>query len=84
MFWAFKLSFDADFLAFFGWVTVLATFPKIWATFSDLLVTLLSRDEQTIRRITLSDFRSYFLLRTRINPASNSDPTFRGKSLKDP
>jgi hypothetical protein len=28
------LSFDEDILAFFGLATVLATFSKVWATFS--------------------------------------------------
>ncbi len=34
MFWTYKLSFDEDVLAFFGLATVLATFFKIWAIFS--------------------------------------------------
>jgi hypothetical protein len=34
MFWIFKLSFNSDNLAFFGLATVLATFSKIWAIFS--------------------------------------------------
>ncbi len=34
MFWTFKLNFDEDIQAFFDLATVLATFSKIWATFS--------------------------------------------------
>jgi len=34
MFGTFKLSFDVDILAIFGFTTILATFTKIWAIFS--------------------------------------------------
>jgi hypothetical protein len=45
MFWTYKLSFDEDiFGLFFGLVTVLATFSKIWQFFPNLLVTLVTRD----------------------------------------
>jgi hypothetical protein len=40
MFWTFKLSFDVVILASLDLPTVLATFSKIWAIFSNLLVTL--------------------------------------------
>jgi hypothetical protein len=34
MFWTFQLSFDENALAFFSLTIVLATFPQIWAIFS--------------------------------------------------
>jgi hypothetical protein len=40
MFWTFKLSFDADILAFLGSAKVLSTLLKNWAIFFNLLVTL--------------------------------------------
>ncbi len=41
MFGTLKLSLNENIVAFFGWVTVLATFSKIWANFfPNLLVTL--------------------------------------------
>jgi len=42
MFWAFKLSFVVDILAFFGLKTVWATFEKLGNFFSNLKVTLLT------------------------------------------
>jgi hypothetical protein len=43
MFWIFKLSLDEDILAFFGLVTILATFfPNLGFFFTNHLVTLLA------------------------------------------
>jgi hypothetical protein len=41
MFWAFKLDFVIDILAFFDLATFWAIFGKIWLFFSYLLVTLM-------------------------------------------
>jgi hypothetical protein len=42
MFWAFKLSFVVDILAFFEWRLFRLLFQKLGDFFSNLLVTLLS------------------------------------------
>jgi hypothetical protein len=48
--WTFKLRFDVDILAIFGFVTFWLLFQKCWHFFSDLLVTLPSIKTNIIMR----------------------------------